>query len=87
METSSFTIKRYAAARPGCPERRLIAIRFQASLVATEPGAVTQKLAGHKSYETTQRYQRTEPPRDCRRLQLLRGWGHGRQEDNGIVFA
>jgi hypothetical protein len=27
-------------------------------------------------------YWRREPPRDCRRPQLLRGWGHGYEEED-----
>jgi hypothetical protein len=28
-----------------------------------------------------------EPPRDCRRPQLLRGWGYGHEEDDEQIFG
>jgi len=29
----------------------------------------------------------SEPPRDCRRPQLLRGWGYGHEEDDEQIFG
>ena len=53
-------------------------------IVARAPAliAVAGERASYRFFEFF-----TEPPRVCRRPQLLRVWGHGIREDEHLLFA
>ncbi|MDD2796092.1 helix-turn-helix domain-containing protein [Acidocella sp.] len=68
----------------------LIALLHRLGMEHRKPRAISRKLdpekqaAFIKAYENLLNQLADEPPRVCRRLQLLRGWGHDEQNEQQI---
>ena len=45
-------------------------------------GRFTQRLSWEELHRLADLVGQPEPPRVCRRPQLLRGWGHGSEEED-----